>query len=537
MNEFPLISVVIPCLNRAHFLMPTIESVLQQDYLHIECIVVDGGSTDDTLEILKCYGKKIKWVSEPDNGHADAINKGWKMSKGDILTWLNADDMWVVPNAASQAVSYLQEHPDVDVMYGECGSIDMDGNVVGMTYFHEWDLEYAVEYCDHCIPQPAAFIRRRILEKVGWLHTTFYQKKDHELWLRIGLVGHIQHVPILLAHERNQQGLSFDGVTAAPACVQVTRKFYSLPNIPLPLQRKRLRAISNAYLRGIDYAFDGGQHWSIIFKYLFKAIMADPSNTIQALRRFKLYLDREAPYNKHVRWTLLILTLFLTPIYIWRRVRMIHNLRPPVPTNVLKRWDIEWSWVASQMPSGPGKILDFRSKGCSLGLLAAQRGFTVTALELETEQWPYVHPQVHFVQGNIFTFPLPIGSFDFIINCSTIAPPDLAKRYNMSEERPDIDLEVMVRLHDLLRPAGIMLLTILIGQDTIVTPMCRVYGIQRLPRLLERYEVEKEVFWIKDEQNCWRLIEKKDALSFETSPGTWEALQPITVLGCFILRK
>ena len=77
----PLVSVVIPCLNRAHYLKETIESVLKQDYYPIECIVVDGGSTDGTVEILRQYGKTITWVSEPDNGHADAINKGWWMSK------------------------------------------------------------------------------------------------------------------------------------------------------------------------------------------------------------------------------------------------------------------------------------------------------------------------------------------------------------------------------------------------------------------------------------------------------------------------
>ena len=107
----PLVTVVIPCLNRANYLVSTLESVLQQDYPQIECIVVDGGSTDGTVEILRQYGKRIKWVSEPDKGHADAINKGWWMSKGEILSWLNADDLYVVSDAISKAVAYLQEEP------------------------------------------------------------------------------------------------------------------------------------------------------------------------------------------------------------------------------------------------------------------------------------------------------------------------------------------------------------------------------------------------------------------------------------------
>jgi len=226
MRELPLISVVIPCLNRAHFLVPTIESVLQQGYPHIECIVVDGGSTDGTLEVLKRYGGRIKWVSEPDNGHADAINKGWRMSKGEILAWLNADDVWAVPDAVSKAVEYLQAHPEVDVVYGDCGAIDAEGNLVSMSYLHEWDLGYAVEFCDHCIPQPAAFIRREILEKVGWLDVKFVSKKDHELWLRIGLAGNIRHIPIVLANARACPGyMAQQGDITAAACVALTKKF------------------------------------------------------------------------------------------------------------------------------------------------------------------------------------------------------------------------------------------------------------------------------------------------------------------------
>jgi len=279
------VSVVIPCLNRVSFLGPTLQSILQQDYPYIECIVIDGGSTDGTVEILRSYGNLIKWISEPDKGHADAINKGWHMSHGEILAWLNADDVWVVPDAVSKMVAYLEAHPEVDVVYGDCGAIDADGNVVGKSYLHEWDLEYAVEHCDHCIPQPAAFIRRSILEKVGWLDTDFYQKKDHELWLRIGLVGKIQHVPILVAHARNIKGLSFKGKSAATACIQLTEKFFSLPNVPQSLQEKKQRTLSNSYVVGMHYGFLGGCYWRIVWPYSLKAVTADPSNVADVLKR------------------------------------------------------------------------------------------------------------------------------------------------------------------------------------------------------------------------------------------------------------
>lgn len=282
----PLVSVVVPSLNRARFLSPTIESVLLQDYPAIECVVVDGGSTDESVEILKNYGERIRWISEPDRGHADAVNKGWAMSHGEILAWLNADDCWEIPGAVSSAVDYLNRHPDVDLVYGDCGNIDADGNRVGMAYLHEWNLEYAAEYCDHCIPQPAAFIRRRILEKVGWLDTVFYQKKDHELWLRIGLCGKIAHLPVLLAHARTIRGLSFEGVSAARACVQVTRRFYSLPGISDCLKLKERRAVSNSYLRGIQYAWEGGRHWVLIAEFAAKAVLSDWTNAGRCIRIF-----------------------------------------------------------------------------------------------------------------------------------------------------------------------------------------------------------------------------------------------------------
>jgi glycosyltransferase involved in cell wall biosynthesis len=301
MREEHLVSVVIPCLNRAHFLVPTLESVLQQDYPHIECIVVDGGSTDNTVEILKQYEGRIQWISEPDNGHADAINKGWRMSKGEILAWLNADDVWVVPDAVSQAVAYLRENPEVDVVYGDCGAIDAEGNLTGMSYLHEWDLEYAVEYCDHCIPQPASFIQRPILDRAGWLDVDFISKKDHEFWLRVGLVGNIRHVPVLLAHARDCPGYMDErGDITAAACVALTKKFFRFANVPERLKRRRNRAISNAYLRGMDYAWRYGRHRWTVMSYCLHAAWVDPTNALKAFGILKSYLASGVKTSKRL---------------------------------------------------------------------------------------------------------------------------------------------------------------------------------------------------------------------------------------------
>lgn len=286
MDEYakPRVSVVIPCLNRAHWLVPTIESVLQQDNPDIECLVIDGGSTDGTVELLRRYDGRLRWISEPDQGHADAINKGWRMSRGEILAWLNADDLWAVPNAASQAVAYLQDHPDVDVVYGDCTQIDAAGHVVGMTYVREWDFAYAVEHCDHCIPQPAAFLRRRIVERVGWLDPTFISKKDHELWLRIGLIGTIRHLPIVLAHERACPGhWAQRGDITAAACVTLTEKIFTQPNFPVGLRSRRRYALANAYLRGARYAYRYGGHYGVALAYVARSVWLRPGNIAAVL--------------------------------------------------------------------------------------------------------------------------------------------------------------------------------------------------------------------------------------------------------------
>src|SRR5690242_15198953 len=130
MTGVPLVSVVVPTLNRPALLRSTIESILGQDYPRLECIVIDAGQNPETLELLRSYGDRLTWQSRPDRGAFDAINDGWKQAKGEILAWLNDDDTWVTPGAVSTAVAYLQQHPDIDVVYGDCGGLDVTGAMI-----------------------------------------------------------------------------------------------------------------------------------------------------------------------------------------------------------------------------------------------------------------------------------------------------------------------------------------------------------------------------------------------------------------------
>lgn len=205
--------------------------------------------------------------------------------------------------------------------------------------------------------------------------------------------------------------------------------------------------------------------------------------------------------------------------------------------NLLGDRDIEWSWTTAQMPSGTGEALDFGPGRSHLSLIAAQRGFNVTSVDVESIRWPYVHSRLHFIRGDILKLPLPEEHFDLVINCSTVEHVGLAGRYGVTEYRADGDLEAMFRLQQLMKPGGVMLLTIPVGQDAIFAPLCRVYGRERLPRLLGGYLVEKEAFWVKDRENRWVHCDRDTALDFEAAAGSWDPLRNVYALGCFVLRK
>jgi SAM-dependent methyltransferase len=205
--------------------------------------------------------------------------------------------------------------------------------------------------------------------------------------------------------------------------------------------------------------------------------------------------------------------------------------------NLLGDRDIEWSWVAAHIPPGPGEALDFGNGGSPLALLAAQRGFNVTAVDLGDVEWPYVHCGLHFMRGDILKLGLPEGRFDLVINCSTVEHVGLTGRYGVTESRADGDLEAMAHLRKLMKPGGTLLLTVPIGRDAVFAPLTRVYGSERLPRLLAGYTLDDEVFWAKDQQNRWVLTDKEVALNFEALAGSWDPMCNVYAIGCFILRR
>jgi glycosyltransferase involved in cell wall biosynthesis len=195
----PLVSIVTPCFNAERFIEETLLSVLAQDYPRIEYIVMDGGSTDGTCDILRKYEDRLTWFSEKDGGAADAINRGFARCHGEILAFINADDVYL-PSAVATAVRAFEENPDAAIVYGGGIWIDESGGRIRPYPTADFDAEQLGRGCVIC--QPASFIRRRALENVGGLDPALLLTFDYELWMRLARAYKFRRIDDVLALSR-----------------------------------------------------------------------------------------------------------------------------------------------------------------------------------------------------------------------------------------------------------------------------------------------------------------------------------------------
>jgi glycosyltransferase involved in cell wall biosynthesis len=207
----PLVTIVTPSFNQGHFIAATIESVLAQDYPHIEYIVMDGGSTDSTADAVRPYLDRLLFLSEPDRGQTHAINKGFQMARGEIVAWINSDDL-LLPGAVSRAVEALRLHPSTGAIYGDGYQIDFDGNIKQQFPFTEpfnlWKLTFLYDY----ILQQTVFFRRDCLASLGWLNEDLHFGMDWDILVRLGKQHGLVYIPALLGCLREyDEAKSFAG--------------------------------------------------------------------------------------------------------------------------------------------------------------------------------------------------------------------------------------------------------------------------------------------------------------------------------------
>lgn len=202
-SKWPKFSVVTPSFNQGQYLEETIRSVLLQNYPNLEYFVMDGGSKDGSVEIIKKYEPWLTyWVSEADAGQSAAINKGLNLGTGDIFAWLNSDDFYS-PNMLSHAAIYLALHPEVGMIFGDRSVVDENSKIVQyIRYFSffRWQLRYMSG-----IPQESAFFRAEIFRKAGQLDEHLQYAMDFDLWWRLSKITKFKHVHEIVGNYRNHE--------------------------------------------------------------------------------------------------------------------------------------------------------------------------------------------------------------------------------------------------------------------------------------------------------------------------------------------
>jgi glycosyltransferase involved in cell wall biosynthesis len=199
----PRVTVVTPSFNQAQFLEQTICSVLGQDYPDLEYMVIDGGSSDGSVNIIEKYRARLAyWVSEPDDGQAQAINRGWNRASGEYVAYLNSDDL-LLPGSISAVTQSLGAHPNVDLVYGWASSIDENGNKTSDKLWRAPAFDLCELLQGDYIPQPTIFFRRSLLDRIGFLNESLHFSFDYEFLLRASVVTDFRLIPQYLAAVRS----------------------------------------------------------------------------------------------------------------------------------------------------------------------------------------------------------------------------------------------------------------------------------------------------------------------------------------------
>ncbi len=277
-------SVITPSYNQASYLEQTIQSVLGQVYPALEYIIVDGGSTDGSVEIIRKYEKHLAWwVSERDRGQADAVNKGFRRATGDYIGWLNSDDLYE-PGALFQAAQALDADPRLGIVYGDVRSIDSQGSTFNIMRYADYGLDGLL--CFKNIGQPAAFLRRTVLEQAGYLDTSYDLLLDPELWMRMAIIAPIRYVPKTWAAARVHPGAKNSARAAhyGEDAYRIIAWMQANPELAGHYHRLEKRIWAGAHRLNAFYLLDAGQPRKTL-QYYWKSFLAHPPTALQDWRR------------------------------------------------------------------------------------------------------------------------------------------------------------------------------------------------------------------------------------------------------------
>ena len=243
-----LVSIVIPAYNAGPYLRQAIDSVLKQDYPHIELLVLDDGSTDDTRDILRGYGDRFSWESHANMGQSATINKGWRMARGEIWSYLSADDA-LAPDAVRKAIPYLTD--GVVLAYGDFNLIDSSSKHIRRVEAPDFNYQDMFSRLI-CHPGPGVFLKRRAAELAGFWDSAYRQMPDYDFWLRLGLQGRFVRVPEILAsfrvHEQSQTFAKADEQRAMEPVLIISR-FIETQGLPMEILPLKATALSSAWMK------------------------------------------------------------------------------------------------------------------------------------------------------------------------------------------------------------------------------------------------------------------------------------------------
>lgn len=292
----PLVSIIIPTFNREKFLPETIHSVLNQSYSSIELIVLDDGSTDNTIDLLKGYEPDLIWCHHSNMGEALTVNKGLNMARGDIFCVLSSDDI-LYENAVYEIVRFMVSHPQISVVYPDWQKIDEKSKVILERETLEYDFLKMISW-HYCMPGPGTFFKKEVFFDTGGRDKDFIYLSDYDFWLRAGLIHKFARIPMTLAGFRvHTTSASYNGnLTSAKEDIRVIDKFFSLPG----LSEEIINIKKESYFSAYFYAgcATGKDNLKLRRKYLLKSLLLCPKKYFSEYqeRFYKVFIPLFFPF-------------------------------------------------------------------------------------------------------------------------------------------------------------------------------------------------------------------------------------------------